>query len=71
MARILLLICLVVAILALLGAAAAAWTRAANEGRQVASDLSIRSGGNNVQRISYAALILLMLGVTSGFLGGL
>lgn len=71
MVRILLLICLIAAVVALFGAAAVAWTRAANEGRQVASDLSIGSGGNNVQRISYAALILLMLGVTSGFLGGL
>lgn len=71
MARLLLLICLVVAVLALLGAAVTAWGRAAQEGRKVASDLTARSGENNVERISYAALFLLMLGVTSGLLGGL
>ncbi|WP_324754369.1 hypothetical protein [Roseovarius sp. Pro17] len=70
MARLLLLILLLCAIVALIGAAAAAWTRAAREGQTLARDLT-STGGSGMERISYAALILLMLGVTSGLLGGL
>lgn len=71
MARILLLICLAFAVVALLGAAITALTRAAREGRSLARDLAPIDEGNTMKRISYAALLLLMLGVTSGLLGGL
>jgi Flp pilus assembly protein TadG len=71
MARFLLLICLVFAILALVGVAAAQLAHAASVGSRAAHESSAPSKGNDVERISYAALILLMLGVTSGLLGGL
>lgn len=71
MARILLLICLACAVVALVGAAITALTRAAREGRSLARDLAPIDEGNTMKRISYAALLLLMLGVTSGLLGGL
>lgn len=71
MARILLLICLACAVVALVGAAIAALTRAARESRTLARDLAPINEGNAMKRISYAALLLLMLGVTSGLLGGL
>ncbi|PVA09202.1 hypothetical protein DC366_14945 [Pelagivirga sediminicola] len=65
------LICLVVALLALAGAAISALSRAAQDSRSLARDLAAPGKGITMQRISYAALILLMLGVTSGLLGGL
>lgn len=71
MARILLLICLACAVVVLVGAAMAAVTRAAREGRSLARGLAPIDEGNTMKRISYAALLLLMLGVTSGLLGGL
>lgn len=73
MARLILLICLICAVLALVGAAVSALSRAARDGGELARDLAMPGTGNGVtmERISYAALILLMLGVTSGLLGGL
>ncbi len=71
MARLLLLICLVCAVLALVGVAVSALTRAAQDGTALARDIAAPNTGVTMQRISYTALILLMLGVTSGLLGGL
>lgn len=71
MARILLLVFLACAVVVLVGAAMTALTRAAREGRKLARDLAPIDEGNTMKRISYAALLLLMLGVTSGLLGGL
>lgn len=64
MARLLLLICLVCVVLALAGVAVSSLSRAARE-------LAPANEGKTMARISYAALLLLMLGVTSGLLGGL
>ncbi|MFD0857763.1 hypothetical protein [Roseovarius aquimarinus] len=55
----------------LLGAAITAMARAAREGQKTAQALAPRMEGNGMEKVSYAALLLLMLGVTSGFLGGL
>ncbi len=71
MARLLLLICLVCAVLALIGVAVSALTRAAQDSKALARDMVAPNTGVTMKRISYAALILLMLGVTSGLLGGL
>ncbi|HEY9039280.1 MAG TPA: hypothetical protein VIN05_10110 [Roseovarius sp.] len=71
MARLLLLICLVCAVLALVGVAISALTRAAQDSKALARDMAGPHTGMMMKRISYTALILLMLGVTSGLLGGL
>lgn len=71
MARLLLLICLVLVLLALVGAAVSALTRAAQDGRALARDFTGSDKEVLMERTSYAALIVLMLGVTSGLLGGL
>jgi hypothetical protein len=75
MARLLLLIALICAVLVLVGAAVSALSRAARDGGELARDLAAPGTGAGkgvtMERISYAALILLMLGVTSGLLGGL
>ncbi|WP_113912864.1 hypothetical protein [Roseovarius dicentrarchi] len=71
MARLVLLICLICVLLALVGAAISALTRAAQDGRALARDIAAPGKGILMERISYTALILLMLGVTSGLLGGL
>ena len=71
MARLLFLICLGLAVLALAAAAMVAVTRAARAGRAAAHDLAREAKGDGMEKVSYAALMLLMLGVTSGLLGGL
>jgi len=75
MARLLFLICLILAVLALAAAALLALVRAFREGRataqEIAGNLGQGSRGNGMEKVSYAALLLLMLGVTSGLLGGL
>lgn len=72
MARLLFLICLICALLALVGAAISALSRAARDSRRLARDLAApETEGGTMERIGYVALIVLMLGVTSGLLGGL
>ncbi len=71
MARLLLLICVICALLALVGAAISALTRAAQDGTALARTMAVPDKRITMERISYTALILLMLGVTSGLLGGL
>jgi len=75
MARLVMLIGLALALVWLTAAAVSATARAAREtrtlGREVAEMTQEARRGANVQKIAYAALMLLMLGVTSGLLGGL
>ncbi len=75
MARLLLLICLICAVVVLVSAAISSLSRAARDGGKLARDLTAPGTGTGkgvtMERVSYAALILLMLGVTSGLLGGL
>ncbi|MCQ0093305.1 hypothetical protein [Roseovarius sp. M141] len=71
MARLLLLICLICVLLALVGLAVSALTRAAQDSKALAQGMIAPDKGVTMERISYTALILLMLGVTSGLLGGL
>ena len=71
MARLIFIICLALAVLALTAAAVAAISRAAREGRALARETAHLGGGQGMEKVSYAALLLLMLGVTSGLLGGL
>jgi len=70
-ARLFLFICLGLAVLALAAAAFSAVTRAIRDGHMAARDLAHETKGNGMEKVSYAALLLLMLGVTSGLLGGL
>jgi hypothetical protein len=44
--------------------------RAARETRALGRELAVTAGGTALQKIAYAALIILMLGVTSGLVGG-
>ncbi len=71
MARLLMLTCLALAVVALAGLAVSATIRAARDTQALGRDLVVKTGGSNVQKIAYVALIVLMLGVTSGLLGGL
>ncbi|MDO5757676.1 MAG: hypothetical protein Q4P24_09190 [Rhodobacterales bacterium] len=71
MARLLLLICLICVVVALASNAVSAMVRAAQDSKALAQELSAPHRGMVMERISYTALILLMLGVTSGLLGGL
>ncbi|MEI4261838.1 hypothetical protein [Roseovarius sp. D0-M9] len=75
MVRLLFFIFLALAVLALAGAALSALTRAAREGHSAARDLAQdtigNTKGNGMEKVSFTALLLLMLGVTSGLLGGL
>lgn len=71
MARLLFLICLGLAVLALAAAAITAVIRAARVGRDTVHDLTRETKEDGMEKVSYAALMLLMLGVTSGLLGGL
>lgn len=71
MARLLLLMCLLCAILALVGVAVSALARAAHDSRALFRDMTLPGRRTMMERIGYGALILLMLGVTSGLLGGL
>lgn len=75
MTRLLLLIFLICALIALASQAVSALTQAARDGGALARDLVAPDNGpgqgGTMERISYVALLLLMLGVTSGLLGGL
>ncbi|WP_397542878.1 hypothetical protein [Roseovarius salis] len=71
MARLIMLVCLALAMIALTGLAVSATVRAARETRSLGREVALMARGTNVQKIAYAALMILMLGVTSGLLGGL
>ena len=72
MARLLLLVFLVLAVLTvavmLLGTLGRMADRAGQAGQ---SALARVDGGRNMQKIAFAALILLLVGLTSGLIGGL
>jgi hypothetical protein len=46
-------------------------TRAARDATSMGREMVLTTRGTSVQKIAYAALFILMLGVTSGLLGGL
>ncbi|WP_422025696.1 hypothetical protein [Roseovarius sp.] len=71
MARLLMLVILALALVALAGFAVSALTRATREARSLGQEIALTTRGTSVQKIAYAALFILMLGVTSGLLGGL
>ncbi len=71
MARLIMLVCLALALVALTGYALSATFRAAREARSLGQEIAATTTGTSVQKIAYVALLLLMLGVTSGLLGGL
>lgn len=68
MARLFMLLLVTLAIVAL---AAVAMARAARDAGSVGRDIAVTTRGTNVQKIAYAALFILMMGVTSGLIGGL
>jgi hypothetical protein len=70
MARLIMLVGLALALVALTGLAVSAILRAARETRALGRELAVTAGGTALQKIAYAALIILMLGVTSGLVGG-
>ncbi|KRS11462.1 hypothetical protein XM53_16060 [Roseovarius atlanticus] len=69
--RILMLIFLIVAAVALAAVAMSAVARAARDAGAVGRDIAVTTRGTFMQKIAYAALFIVMLGVTSGLLGGL
>lgn len=73
MARLLMLVilALALALVALAGFAVSALTRTTREARSLGQEIALTTRGTSVQKIAYAALFILMLGVTSGLLGGL
>lgn len=71
MARLLMLVILALALVALAGFAVSAMTRAARDATSLGREMALTTRGTSVQKIAYAALFILMLGVTSGLLGGL
>jgi hypothetical protein len=71
MARLFMLLLVTLAIVALAAVAMAAMARAARDAGSVGREIAITTRGANVQKIAYAALFILMMGVTSGLIGGL
>lgn len=71
MARLFMLAMVTLAIVAVAAMAMAAITRAARDAGSVGRDIAIKTRETNVQKIAYAALFILMMGVTSGLIGGL
>ncbi|MFN3209452.1 MAG: hypothetical protein ACE369_10715 [Roseovarius sp.] len=71
MARLFMLAILTLAVVLLAGLAVSATVRAARDAGSAGRGIVATTGGTNMQKIAYAALFILMLGVTSGLLGGL
>ena len=71
MARFLILIALVLLVVALVGVIVSTFTQAARDSRALAQGLALDTRRDGLQKVGYVALILVMLGVTSGLLGGL
>lgn len=71
MARLFMLVVLALAVVALIGIAISAMARAGRDAGSLGRDMVGTTRGTSVQKIAYAALFILMLGVTSGLLGGL
>lgn len=71
MARLLILFSLVLMVLALVGVILTTFAQLAREGRAVARGMALDTRREGLQKVGYVALILVMLGVTSGLLGGL
>lgn len=71
MTRLLILLCLALIVAALAGLAVSSLARAAKDSHSLMQGVAVETRRNNLQKIGYVALILVMLGVTSGLLGGL
>lgn len=71
MARLLLLLTLVLMVMALLGVVVSMLMRLAREGQSLVEDMGDETRRTGLQKVGYVALILVMLGVTSGLIGGL
>ena len=76
MARLLLFLIFAVALLAILAFMVSVWSEMMQKGRRVAGPmLGARKGDlmapNGYQKLGYVALIVLLIGVTSGWIGGL
>lgn len=72
MARLLLLLFLVLAVAAMAALAVRAVSEAVRQGGRTGHSVMARGpGGENMQKIAFAALIVLLVGVTSGLIGGL
>ncbi len=71
MTRVIMLVFLIVAAVALAAVAMSAVARAARDAGAAGRDIVVSTRGASMQKIAYAALFIVMLGVTSGLLGGL
>ncbi|MGK7653970.1 MULTISPECIES: hypothetical protein [unclassified Roseovarius] len=71
MTRLIMLVFLIVAAVALAAVAMSAVMRAARDAGAAGRDIAVSTRGASMQKIAYAALFIVMLGVTSGLLGGL
>ncbi|MFX0541170.1 hypothetical protein ACEWPM_005495 [Roseovarius sp. S4756] len=71
MTRILLFLCAALVVVTLIGLAVTTTARAVQDSRDLARDIAVVPRRTLMEKISFAALMLLMLGVTSGLLGGL
>nr|WP_309504011.1 hypothetical protein [uncultured Roseovarius sp.] len=72
MARVLLLVCAAMVLVALAAMVVSTVSHAAQDSRALARNVSESvARRTTMQKISFVALLVLMLGVTSGLLGGL
>ncbi|RKF16854.1 hypothetical protein D6850_04775 [Roseovarius spongiae] len=66
-----LILCAALVVFALVMMLVSVVTRATHNGREMAREVAAEPRGDAMRKIGFAALIIVMLGVTSGLLGGL
>ena len=71
MGRLLFILCAALVVVALVSFTVSLASRAVQDSTKLAREITTGTQGNTMQKIGFAALIIVMLGVTSGLLGGL